>query len=117
MRKICEGNLFQRLPFLTWKLSENRLKSIKIMISALLPSFNLALTFLTQHKLRAEHKLRECENYMFLFPTKCETICFCSQLFCFVCVSLYIMLQPLFVCNNNYQLCNYDSRPKVSPII
>ena len=41
MQKNYEGNLFQRLPFLTWKLSESRLKSIKNMVSARLPSFNL----------------------------------------------------------------------------
>ena len=38
---FCEGNLYQRLPFLTWKFSENRIKSIKIMVSALLPSYYL----------------------------------------------------------------------------
>ena len=47
-KSLCEGNLFQRLPFLTWKLRENRLKSVKIMVSTFLPSlsFNLALGIL-----------------------------------------------------------------------
>ena len=41
--------MYQRLPFLTLKLSENRIKSIKIMVSPLLPSYYLAHSGVSQN--------------------------------------------------------------------